>query len=130
MVTYTGSCHCGAVKYKFEMSPPIEEQKIISCNCSYCTATGRLLAQVPNTDFTYIEGKENLFAYHWGSKSVTTFSCKTCGLHVTAESRVEDFIFGQVVINVRSVHGIDLGALKLHKFNGKDFNLPPYVEKD
>lgn len=37
MVAYTGSCHCGTVKYKFEMSPPIEERKVVTCNCMQIT---------------------------------------------------------------------------------------------
>lgn len=31
---------------------------------------------------------------------------------------------------VRTVHEIDLETLDLHKFNGKDFSLPPYVEEE
>lgn len=31
---------------------------------------------------------------------------------------------------VRTVHEIDLETLNLHKVDGKNFSLPPYVEKD
>ncbi|OGM45136.1 hypothetical protein ABOM_006640 [Aspergillus bombycis] len=31
--SYAGSCHCGQVKYSFSLSPPIEEQEVVQCNC-------------------------------------------------------------------------------------------------
>ncbi|KAE8376129.1 hypothetical protein BDV26DRAFT_294361 [Aspergillus bertholletiae] len=31
--SYTGGCHCGQVKYAFSLSPPLEEQEVVQCNC-------------------------------------------------------------------------------------------------
>ncbi|PIG85370.1 hypothetical protein AARAC_002767 [Aspergillus arachidicola] len=39
--SYAGSCHCGQVKYSFSLSPPIEEQEVVQCNC-------RLIALLPS----------------------------------------------------------------------------------
>ena len=33
---YNGNCHCGAVTYAVK-TKPLEEQKVMSCNCSLCT---------------------------------------------------------------------------------------------
>ena len=37
---YTGSCHCGRVKYEVDLAL----DKVIACNCSMCGRTGTLLA--------------------------------------------------------------------------------------
>ncbi|KAE8549141.1 hypothetical protein TMatcc_000102 [Talaromyces marneffei ATCC 18224] len=129
MFTHTGSCHCGIVKYTFQISPSIEEHKAITCNCSFCTASGRLFIHIPNTDFTYTEGTDNLSEYRFGSMSITASFCKTCGIQLAAESRAEKFLFGMVGVNMRTVDGLDIDTLELKKFNGKDFTLPPYSEK-
>ena len=33
---YNGSCHCGAVTYAVK-TKPLEELKVMSCNCSLCS---------------------------------------------------------------------------------------------
>jgi hypothetical protein len=33
---YNGNCHCGAVAYAVK-TKPLEEQKVMSCNCSLCS---------------------------------------------------------------------------------------------
>ena len=41
--TYSGGCHCGAVR--FETTTDLG--KVISCNCSICSLRGLLLTFVP-----------------------------------------------------------------------------------
>ena len=36
---YPGNCHCGAVTYALK-TKPLEELKVISCNCSLCSRVG------------------------------------------------------------------------------------------
>lgn len=45
---YTGSCHCG--RLKFECNHPILEDgfEVLSCNCSMCTVKGLLMMYVVN----------------------------------------------------------------------------------
>ena len=38
--SYTGSCHCGQVKYSFTLPAPIEEQEVHECNCSTLVHSG------------------------------------------------------------------------------------------
>ena len=41
MKTYTGSCHCGAVRFAFK-APEID--KGLRCNCSLCRRKGALMS--------------------------------------------------------------------------------------
>lgn len=45
-------------------------------------------------------------------------------------SDIEKLIKMDLQKQVRTVHGLEVETLDLHKVNGKDFSLPPYVEKD
>ena len=44
---YTGGCHCKRFRYKF-LHPPFEDGQfdVVSCNCSYCKAHGKLNVSV------------------------------------------------------------------------------------
>ena len=50
---YTGSCHCGAVRYQVAMAPPA---KAFACNCSICSRNGWLLTFVDEAAFTLTAG--------------------------------------------------------------------------
>ena len=54
----TGSCHCGAVRYRFDHTP----SKTTSCNCSVCRRLGALwiYAKIPQIDIT---GATDSYAY-------------------------------------------------------------------
>jgi hypothetical protein len=36
LTTYTGGCHCGAVRFEVD----VEEHRAVECNCSICTKKG------------------------------------------------------------------------------------------
>lgn len=114
--TYTGGCHCGAVRYavKTELNPPV-----ISCNCSICSKKGSLLSFVPAEDFSLMGGKEMVADYQFNTKNIHHLFCKTCG--------VESFATGtapngarMVAINVRCLDGFDLEKITPQPYNGRD----------
>lgn len=41
--TYNASCHCGYIRFAVTLSPPLEEQRVLDCNCSICRRMGYLL---------------------------------------------------------------------------------------
>ncbi|MGR8935486.1 MAG: GFA family protein [Gammaproteobacteria bacterium] len=44
MNTYTGGCHCGAVRYEVDVP---ENLLVYECNCSICSKSGFLHLIVP-----------------------------------------------------------------------------------
>ncbi|RYP15043.1 hypothetical protein DL767_010359 [Monosporascus sp. MG133] len=53
--TYEAGCHCGYVKFRFALSPPLPEYRVLQCNCSACTKLGYLLVSgddAPSTSST------------------------------------------------------------------------------
>lgn len=40
---YEAGCHCGKISFSMKLSPPLDEYKVLSCNCSICRRAGYLL---------------------------------------------------------------------------------------
>lgn len=113
MKTYTGGCHCGAVRYEVET----DLEKVLVCNCSHCQAKGLLLSFVDKDKFKLLSGEEVLTDYRFNKKSIRHLFCKICGV----ESFAEGVTFPKASINVRCLDGIDLESLTLTPYNGKDY---------
>lgn len=77
LVSVTGGCHCGAVR--FEALSEVEPE-LLDCNCSICSATGYLHLFIPHDRFTLLEGQTNLTSYRFGSGEADHLFCKTCGI--------------------------------------------------
>ncbi|EIT74483.1 Mss4-like protein [Aspergillus flavus] len=115
--SYAGSCHCGQVKYTFSLSPPIEEQEVVQCNCSICHINGYLLVYPKIDDFEFPR-EDSVKAYRFASEQVPHYFCRNCGTSVYARSTIPQFSH-LVALNVRTVPGVDIEALKIKKMDGK-----------
>ena len=74
---YTGSCHCGAIR--FEVEAP-EEIRCYDCNCSICSKSGYLHLIVPPSRFRLISGRDNITTYTWNTGVAKHTFCTTCGI--------------------------------------------------
>ena len=112
--TYTGSCHCGSVRFEVKT----ELKNAISCNCSICSRAGHLLTFVPADQFTLLSGEEQLNDYQFKSKRIHHFFCKTCGIRSFGRGTGRE---GKPVayINVRCLEGVDPDSLSIQKFDGR-----------
>lgn len=110
---YTGSCHCGAVR--FEATADLTST--MTCNCSICRRTGTVLTFVPSEGFTLIAGTGNLSDYQFNKKVIHHLFCKTCGVRAFGRGTGPD---GRemVAINARCLDGVDVADLTPHRFDG------------
>lgn len=116
MKTYTGGCHCKAVRYEVEL----ELSGVISCNCSMCAKRGWLLAFAPASSFTLLSGEDNLTEYRFNKKQIQHLFCKTCG--VASFGRGTDQEGNETIsINVRCLDDVDLETLSVTPFDGKSY---------
>jgi hypothetical protein len=112
--TYTGGCHCGAVRYEVTS----DLGSVITCNCSICMKRGSLLTFVPVAQFRLLSGQNNLTDYQFASRTIHHLFCKTCGIGSYAMGAMPDGT-KMAAINVRCLDGVDIDALKPTPFDGK-----------
>ncbi len=74
--TYSGQCHCGAVK--FEVSTDLGA--LGDCNCSICSRLGWIMQTVPAADFRLLAGGDRLTTYRFNTHMFTHLFCATCGI--------------------------------------------------
>ncbi len=113
--THHGGCHCGKVRYEVTT----DLTKVMSCNCSLCQKRGSLLTFVPASQFALASGEDALIDYQFNKQVIHHLFCATCGVLSFARGTGPDGA-EMVAINVRSLDDVDLAALTLTPFDGKN----------
>jgi hypothetical protein len=114
VATYEGSCHCGRVRFRVTA----ELTSVIACNCSMCTKKGFLHLIVAPDRFELVAGEDALATYQFGTMTAKHRFCRTCGVHPFYVPRSDP---DKLDVNVRCLAGIDLDALPVETFDGRDW---------
>jgi hypothetical protein len=112
---YQGSCHCGRVAYEVEG----EIQRALACNCSMCQRKGSLLWFVPRAQFRLRTPEDAAATYTFNKHVIKHRFCPTCGIHPYAEG-MDPKGNAMAAINLRCIDGLDLAAIPVQEFNGRD----------
>jgi hypothetical protein len=74
---YHGSCHCKAVQF---IAKSTRHLIVWNCDCSICLMKKNWHFIVPEKNFTFIQGKENLTEYTFNTKVAKHMFCRICGV--------------------------------------------------
>jgi hypothetical protein len=111
MRTYTGSCHCGRVR--FEIDADVDHVRI--CDCSFCKRRGSLLHRVPPEHFRLLSSMDELSVYQFHTRTAKHYFCKTCGIATFGRPRTAPEVWA---INTRCLEGVDPLALPAKHVQG------------
>src|SRR5258708_2119518 len=130
--TYSGSCHCGAVRFEAEVDLAEGTTK---CNCSSCTKPRSWLVFATPDHFRLIAGAESQSNYQWGARggggSWGEFHfCKICGIRTPARGELEAMGGVFYAIQVPLLDNVDpneLAAASIRYVDGRHdrFDLQP-----
>lgn len=112
---YRGSCHCGQIT--FEAAG--ELTGVMACNCSMCQRKGVLMWFIPREQLTLLTPAEAMRTYTFNKHVIQHHFCPTCGIHPFGEGVGPDGK-AMAAVNARCLEGIDLDALPVQHFNGRD----------
>ncbi|HZP92958.1 MAG TPA: GFA family protein [Burkholderiales bacterium] len=115
MRTYTGGCHCGAVRFEADAPEPIEA---LECNCSICSRTGFLHLIVPASRFRLLAGKDALQNYTFHTRVAQHLFCRTCGVKSFYVPRSNPDGYS---VNVRCLDGYPDLPMNIAPFDGRDW---------
>jgi hypothetical protein len=107
--TYTGSCHCGAVRFEADVDIAAGTDK---CNCTYCAKVRLWSVEATLDTFRIIAGESELIDYHGGNEVAHHPFCRRCGIH--AFDRIETpNMTGRTYFNVSiaCLDGVDIDEL-------------------
>lgn len=112
MQTFSGSCHCGRVR--FDVTADLA--RVVECNCSMCTRTAYLHLIVPPDRFRLLAGADDLALYQFGTRTAKHQFCRHCGMSGFYVPRSHP---DHIDVNVRCLDGVDLRALTPTRFDGR-----------
>jgi hypothetical protein len=117
--TYSGGCHCGAVRFEVELDL---EQGVSRCNCAMCTKLSCANAQVKPDRFRLVAGADSLTMYQRPSSPMEYPFCKHCGVHSFGSGDLPQLGGKFVTIHVNALDGIDLATLAYRYWDGRHDN--------
>ena len=115
MLTHTGGCHCGRVR--FEVIAPADID-VVECDCSVCTQVGYLHLIVPAERFHLLRGGDALTTYTFNTGIAKHLFCATCGVKSFYVPRSHPDGFS---INARCIDSGTIQSMRVSAFNGKDW---------
>jgi hypothetical protein len=91
---------------------------VTECNCSICTKKAFLHLIVPPERFQLLQGEDALTAYQFNTGTARHLFCRVCGAHPYYIPRSDP---DKVDVNVRCLEGVDLNAVQIARFDGKNW---------
>ena len=111
--TYTGSCHCGAVRFEIDTDFP----ELTMCDCSICRRKNALMVKVNESCFRLLAGQDSLTEYQFHTRTAKHYFCKVCGIYPFHRKRVTPDFVG---VNVFCLDDFEPDGIPVRATIGRD----------
>lgn len=111
-MSFTGSCHCGALRYDCAVDPT----QATTCNCSICRRKGAVLHFVDAPDVTLTADPAALGIYHFHRQIIAHHFCKICGVAPWSQVTLPDGS-QKIALNLRA-STVPFAHLPTSEFDG------------
>ena len=81
MHTFTGSCHCGALRATLYATKPADELQVRACQCSFCSRHGAMTVSDPAGHATIGIDRAALVRYRFATRTGESLLCGRCGMY-------------------------------------------------
>jgi hypothetical protein len=115
LITHSGGCHCGRVR--FEVEAPAEIS-VDECNCSMCARSGYLHLIVPAKQFRITKGEEALTTYSFNTGVAKHLFCATCGIKSFYVPRSHP---DGISVNARCIDSNTVTGMKVTPIDGRNW---------
>ena len=103
------SCHCGTVVLELDLPDGIVDPR--RCDCSMCRRRGAIVASVPLSGVSTVQGAESLKMYQFNTKTAKHFFCSVCGIYTHHQRRSNPHQYGYNVGCLEGVNPFELGTV-------------------
>lgn len=118
LFSYNGGCHCQKVRFELTLENPLEETKVILCNCSMCDKYGFLHLIVPKEQVQLNMNSDQLTNYQFNTKTAKHYFCKNCGVKSFYQPRSHPKSWS---INARCLDDYPNKKLSIEYFDGQNW---------
>jgi hypothetical protein len=115
MVTHSGGCHCGSVR--FEVIAP-KRLTVSDCNCSICSKSGYLHLVVPADRFKLLSGSDAISSYTFNTQTAKHLFCSVCGIKSFYVPRSHP---DGISVNARCIDSETIEGLTITPINGREW---------
>ena len=115
MITHSGGCHCGRVRFEVDAPAVIEATE---CNCSICSKAAYLHLFVATDDFRLLQGDDSLELYTFNTGAARHYFCRHCGIKsfYTPRSHPDG-----ISVNVRCLDAETVEDVRITPFDGRNW---------
>jgi len=122
--TYTGSCHCGAIRFEADIDLAEGSNR---CNCSYCAKARAWFAFAKGAKRFRLLQDSGVSEYRWTppghSEPHLTFTfCRHCGVRTFARGELESLggTFHAIHVPTLDLSPEQLASIPIRYVNGRD----------
>lgn len=117
--TFEGSCHCGALRFRYETDVEPRAWSVRACQCSFCRAHAARCTSDRHGSVGFAFAKNAVLRYAFGLRTVEFLLCGKCGVYIAAEMSTSDGNFAAVNINALTVTPLELPEAEIVSFDSE-----------